>query len=106
MSWLKKLAPVAFVLLASLLLLTPAWSGKDNGHKEAPKDAPKKAIAVMTPTKGSKVSGMVTFTQKGNAIEITGEIVGLTPGKHGFHIHEFGDISSTDGLATGGHFNP
>lgn len=25
---------------------------------------------------------------------------------HGWHVHAFGDVSSTDGLAAGGHFNP
>jgi len=26
--------------------------------------------------------------------------------KHGFHVHQFGDMSSSDGTAAGGHFNP
>ena len=37
---------------------------------------------------------------------IEAHITGLSPGKHGFHIHEFGDITSADGKSTGGHFNP
>jgi Cu-Zn family superoxide dismutase len=101
----RKLVPAALVLLGSVALATLARSG-EKGHKEAPKDAPKKAICVLSSTKGSMVSGIVIFTQKGDAIEITGEISGLTPGKHGFHVHEFGDLSSSDGMATGGHFNP
>ncbi len=36
-----------------------------------------------------------------------GEVRGLVPYRtHGFHIHEKGDCSSSDGMAAGGHFNP
>lgn len=65
-----------------------------------------KAIAVITPTQGSKVSGKVTFTKEAGGVHITAEITGLEEGTHGFHIHEFGDISGPDGMTTGGHFNP
>jgi superoxide dismutase, Cu-Zn family len=98
MTLTRKLAAVAVALLASTLLLTGA-------EKDAAPKAPTKAVAVMTPTKNGKVSGTVTFTQEGDAVHITGKISGLTPGEHGFHVHEFGDISSDDGMATGGHFD-
>jgi Cu-Zn family superoxide dismutase len=67
---------------------------------------PTKAIAVLHPTKGSNVEGVVTFTKTGGEVKIVAEVSGLTPGNHGFHIHEFGDCSSPDGKAAGGHFNP
>src|SRR5437899_10211846 len=67
---------------------------------------PTKAIAVLHPTAGSNVTGSVTFTQSGEAVKVVADITGLTPGKHGFHIHEFGDCSSSDGSSAGGHFNP
>lgn len=69
-------------------------------------EEPTKAIAVLHPTKGSNVEGTVTFTKSGDAVKIVADVTGLTPGKHGFHIHEFGDCSSPDGKAAGGHFNP
>ena len=69
-------------------------------------DEPSKAIAVLHPTKGSNVEGTVTFTKSGDGVKVVADISGLTPGKHGFHIHEFGDCSSPDGKAAGGHFNP
>ena len=69
-------------------------------------DEPSKAIAVLHPTKDSKVEGIVTFTKSGDSVKIVADVTGLTPGKHGFHIHEFGDCSSPDGKAAGGHFNP
>jgi Cu-Zn family superoxide dismutase len=65
-----------------------------------------KAIAVLHPTKGSETKGTVTFTKGKDGVRVVAEITGLTPGKHGFHIHEFGDCSSDDGKSAGGHFNP
>lgn len=67
---------------------------------------PTKAIAVLHPTAGSSVAGSVTFTRSGEEIKVVADVTGLTPGKHGFHIHEFGDCSSSDGNSAGGHFNP
>ncbi|MEY2633757.1 MAG: hypothetical protein RIR00_2411, partial [Pseudomonadota bacterium] len=31
---------------------------------------------------------------------------GLTPGEHGFHIHDSGDCSAADASSAKGHFNP
>jgi superoxide dismutase, Cu-Zn family len=64
------------------------------------------AIAVLHPTAGNSVTGSVSFSKSGDEIKVVADITGLTPGKHGFHIHEFGDCSSTDGNSAGGHFNP
>ena len=69
-------------------------------------DNVQKVIAVLNPTAGSKVTGTVTFTKSGNGVKIVAEINGLSPGKHGFHIHEFGDCSAPDATSAGGHFNP
>jgi len=65
-----------------------------------------KAIAVLHPTTGSNVTGTVTFTAEGDSVKVVADISGLTPGKHGFHIHEFGDCSAPDATSAGGHFNP
>jgi len=65
-----------------------------------------KAIAVLIPTSGNNVQGIVTFTKVADGITVTAHIEHLTPGKNGFHIHEFGDCSSPDGMSAGGHFNP
>ena len=64
-----------------------------------------KAICNLEHTEGD-VEGVIKFKQKpGKATIIKGIIKGLTPGKHGFHIHEFGDLS--DGCdSAGGHYNP
>ena len=51
-------------------------------------------------------AGNVTFTQKGDKVAMEAKVSGLTPGGHGFHIHEKGDCSSGDGMSAGGHFNP
>jgi superoxide dismutase, Cu-Zn family len=65
-----------------------------------------KAIAVVFPTKGNTASGTVTFEVVEDGMRVVADIEGLTPGKHGFHVHEYGDCSSSDAMSAGGHFNP
>lgn len=65
-----------------------------------------KAIAVLHPASGSNVAGTVTFTAAGDGVKVVADLTGLTPGKHGFHIHEFGDCSDPKAASAGGHFNP
>lgn len=65
------------------------------------------AVAVVSPTEGQKARGLIRFVKTDRGIRIVGEVSGLTPNsKHGFHIHEFGDLRSTDGTSLGGHYNP
>jgi Cu-Zn family superoxide dismutase len=64
------------------------------------------AQARLAPTSGSKVDGVVTFEQTANGVHVKAKVAGLTPGQHGFHIHEKGDCSAPDGSSAGGHFNP
>ena len=53
-----------------------------------------------------KVKGTVLLIQApGTPTLIKGTITGLEPGKHGFHIHEFGDMSKGC-ESMGGHYNP
>jgi superoxide dismutase, Cu-Zn family len=65
-----------------------------------------KAVALITPTKGNSVQGVVTFEKVDKGVRIIANLTGLKSGRHGFHIHEFGDITATDGSSAGGHFNP
>lgn len=80
--------------------------GKDKIKDKVMMHLPSKGVCVLFPTKGSKVRGEVHLTQKDGYTHVTGEVSGLTPGLHGFHIHEFGDLCSDDGTSTGGHYNP
>ena len=88
--------------------------GKNKGSRYEPDEMMKKpdstaitkAVAILGPTKGNDVKGTVIFTKVNGGIKIVADVEGLNPGKHGFHIHEFGDCNSPDGSSAGGHFNP
>jgi len=94
----------SLICLAVLGLRSQATAQHE--EKKAEAGSITKAVAQLLPTKkGKTVEGRVTFTQDGSTIHVHAEISGLTPGEHGFHIHEFG-VWSEDGMASGGHFNP
>uniref|UniRef100_A0A1D8ELQ4 Superoxide dismutase [Cu-Zn] n=1 Tax=Hippocampus abdominalis TaxID=109274 RepID=A0A1D8ELQ4_HIPAB len=64
-----------------------------------------KAVCVLRGT--GETSGTVYFQQESESspVKLTGQIDGLTPGEHGFHVHTFGD--NTNGcISAGPHFNP
>tara|TARA_B000000557_G_C20793657_1_gene452243 strand:+ start:1135 stop:1647 length:513 start_codon:yes stop_codon:yes gene_type:complete len=65
----------------------------------------KNAVCVLKPDKNSNVYGIVRFKQFKHKLKIMYDIKGLSDGLHGFHIHEYGDL--TDGCTSScSHFNP
>jgi Cu-Zn family superoxide dismutase len=86
------------ILAASAAVLLSACAGSSRSNASAE--------AKLAPTQGHTTTGTVVFVQKGSDVEVTAHVAGLTPGAHGFHIHEKGDCSAPDGMSAGGHFNP
>ncbi|HEY0877381.1 MAG TPA: superoxide dismutase family protein [Zeimonas sp.] len=72
------------------------WSGSSRAS----------AQANAAPTQGHTAKGTVDFTQRGDDVVLAASFTGLSPGPHGFHIHEKGDCSAADATSAGGHFNP
>lgn len=55
---------------------------------------------------GSTVAGTVNFSEADGRLRVEARVTGLTPGEHGFHVHEVGDCSAPDATSAKGHFNP
>ncbi|ORX83864.1 copper/zinc binding superoxide dismutase [Basidiobolus meristosporus CBS 931.73] len=53
------------------------------------------------------IKGTIRFTQMNDddIVAVHGNLTGLTPGKHGLHIHQYGDIGNECSNA-GPHYNP
>ncbi|MBL8486292.1 MAG: superoxide dismutase family protein [Rhodocyclaceae bacterium] len=64
------------------------------------------ATAQLEGRSGTQVTGTVNFRQEGKLVHVEAQVRGLTPGEHGFHIHEAGDCSAPDAASAKGHFNP
>ncbi|MBD3419615.1 MAG: superoxide dismutase family protein [Chitinivibrionales bacterium] len=78
------------------------------GAGQAEIAAPKitEAVAELYPTEDNRVRGTIYFEIQATGMHVHGELTGLLPGKHGFHVHEFGDCTAEDGTSAGGHFAP
>jgi len=65
------------------------------------------AVTVLVSDGDNTVNGTINFEQNGSdaPVRVRGVIQGLSPGQHGFHVHELGDL--TQGCKTvGAHYNP
>lgn len=73
-------------------------------------------VCNVVPTEGNSARGTVYFSpiwtdhpdKKGLQAcftRIRAAMSGLEDGKHGFHVHSYGDLSGEDGKSTGGHFS-
>lgn len=92
-----------FVSLSVLVTVHPCLAEE---KKPAISASHQLATASIQPTQGNTVRGKVTFLEVPGGLRVDAIVTGLTPGKHGFHIHEKGDCSAPDGSSAGGHFNP
>ena len=64
------------------------------GKVNAITEAQETTIAQCILEHSDTVKGSILLIQApGTATLVKGTITGLTPGEHGFHIHEFGDMS-------------
>ena len=93
---------VILALVIKLGILVNAEEEKINA--EEPKLLSATATIYSTADK-TKQLGSVVFVQRDGKLNILAEVKGITPGKHGVHIHEKGSCEET-GNAAGSHFNP
>src|SRR5215813_11110187 len=82
-------------VLASLMLF-PAYALP---QQDVP--TPAHAEVKIKPIGSNRVNGTITLEQIDASVAVKGTLHGLTPGKHGFHIHQGRSCASR-----GGHFSP
>src|SRR3954453_13136372 len=92
-------------LLSALILGFATRTAIADEHEHKHEDV-REAVAMLIPMKSSGVAGTIVMKQEKGYVQVTGEVTGLKPGKHGFHIHMFGDLRAPDGMSAGGHYNP
>ncbi|HVT45997.1 MAG TPA: superoxide dismutase family protein [Thermoanaerobaculia bacterium] len=89
----------SFLLIPGILLLAACTTTQDAMTGLT-------ATAVIEPRSGSNVSGTVSFVERADgSVTATVLLEGLTPGAHGFHVHEKGDCTAPDASSAGPHFS-
>ena len=108
---IRPAAGLAAGLLAAGLLLPAAFSQLQvettRSGRIVENPVATKAVCVLMPVGDSGVSGTITFERLDNSrVKVTGEIKGLEPGEHGFHVHQFGDATDmAEGKSAGSHMD-
>jgi Cu-Zn family superoxide dismutase len=85
---------------------TPHADHADHDMAAPPAAEAHHATATIAAASGSHVAGTIELVEVAGGVTLTAKLTGLTPGEHGFHIHEKGDCSAADATSAGGHWNP
>lgn len=112
-TWVPCRAITALALGAALLAAGCTPTSGPRALAEPPPDRGPTAVARLLDPQGRPL-GSASFTPAGSGVEVVVEVEGLTPGLHGFHVHERGECGpGPDATGTvipfgaaGGHFDP
>lgn len=91
---------ILFVLLGALALTS---CSKEAPAKKTNYEFGRAEIRGLS--EGYNASGEVLLEETSDGLKVDAYVRGLDPGKHGFHIHQFGDTGN-NGENAGGHYNP
>jgi Cu-Zn family superoxide dismutase len=117
-----------YALAASIIASGMAWGCTNNGQNHTAANSPAPGAQTQSPNYAAvaaaeaakeavaqihgagdthdKIHGTATFTAVDKGLKVVVDVDGLTPGKHGIHIHEKADLSDPKLMSVGGHFNP
>lgn len=102
----SRVACWTFTVLVGLSLLSGC--SRESGAEPSDEllgESAKRATAIIAPLHDSRAVGVVTFIATEKGVRVVADIEGLSPGRHGFHVHEYG-VCQADGVSAGAHFNP
>lgn len=98
---------ITIVIIVALLSVLIVFIVKYKGLTAETNAQSNFAVCVLYGLKNPSIRGTAVFYQESsNLIRLAITIMGLSPGDHGLHIHEFGDNRSPDGATAGLHYNP
>lgn len=92
-----------FVVAVAVVLSAPAAVAAGTAahhHAEAVR-----AAAMLHDAAGNHIGTLTLRGATGGHLMVSGDLSGLTPGEHGFHIHDKG-VCEAPFTSAGGHFNP
>lgn len=94
-----------FALLFAVSILFIFQSKLFAKSKQKPSPPQYQAKAEIYNSDGRQV-GRAVFFESGEGVRMIVEVVGIPPGNHGIHIHEFGECERPEFKTAGNHFNP
>ncbi len=96
------------IFVIALVAAGCAQQTEDNSQEETQQKMTNytHAIAHIHAADDHDALGTVRFEKVSEGVNVVADISNLEEGKHGFHIHQYGDCSASDFTSAGGHYNP